>query len=178
DAEVASAVGQALMVLTGISKEIRELEFDVPTQRTLQGAESYAYHAEFTARSPELYQPETLRRILNGKDVSQAEGERRRGVLKKFRLEIGTVFETLGVLCTPSPRVPAPAIADLKQNPDLLRERELLLLRNTRPFNVWGLPAITLPCGFTKAGLPIGLQIAGPHWQEARVLQLAHAYEQ
>jgi aspartyl-tRNA(Asn)/glutamyl-tRNA(Gln) amidotransferase subunit A len=51
-------------------------------------------------------------------------------------------------------------------------------LRNTRPVNVWGLPAISIPCGFTKAGLPIGLQIIGPHWGEARVLQLAHAYEQ
>jgi Asp-tRNA(Asn)/Glu-tRNA(Gln) amidotransferase A subunit family amidase len=61
---------------------------------------------------------------------------------------------------------------------DLLRPRELLLLRNTRPVNVWGLPAISIPCGFTETGLPIGLQIIGPHWAEARVLQVAHAYEQ
>ncbi|MFZ0539014.1 MAG: amidase family protein, partial [Candidatus Sulfotelmatobacter sp.] len=51
-------------------------------------------------------------------------------------------------------------------------------LRNTRPFNVWGLPAISLPCGFTQSGLPIGLQIAGPPWREDLVLRLAHAYEQ
>jgi aspartyl-tRNA(Asn)/glutamyl-tRNA(Gln) amidotransferase subunit A len=51
------------------------------------------------------------------------------------------------------------------------------LLRNTRPFNVWGLPAVSLPCGFTKSGLPIGLQIAGPPWREDLVLRLAHAYE-
>ncbi len=55
---------------------------------------------------------------------------------------------------------------------------ELLLLRNTRPFNIWGLPAISIPCGFTKTGLPIGLQIAGPHWGEGTVLSLAQAYEQ
>jgi len=53
----------------------------------------------------------------------------------------------------------------------------LKLLRNTRPFNVWGLPAISLPCGFTQSALPIGLQIAGPHWREDLVLRLAHAYE-
>jgi aspartyl-tRNA(Asn)/glutamyl-tRNA(Gln) amidotransferase subunit A len=53
----------------------------------------------------------------------------------------------------------------------------LKLLRNTRPFNVWGLPAISVPCGFTQNGLPIGLQIAGPHWREDLVLRLAHAYE-
>jgi len=45
-------------------------------------------------------------------------------------------------------------------------------------FNVWGLPAISVPCGFTQSGLPIGLQIAGPHWREDLVLQLAYAYEQ
>jgi Asp-tRNA(Asn)/Glu-tRNA(Gln) amidotransferase A subunit family amidase len=72
----------------------------------------------------------------------------------------------------------APAIADLKRTPEALRPAELRLLRNTRPFNVWGLPAISVPSGFTQSGLPIGLQIAGPHWREDFVLRLAHAYEQ
>jgi Asp-tRNA(Asn)/Glu-tRNA(Gln) amidotransferase A subunit family amidase len=74
--------------------------------------------------------------------------------------------------------IPAPAIADLKKNPETLRPAELVLLRNTRPFNVWGLPTISVPCGFTKSGLPIGLQIAGPRWREDLVLRLGHAYEQ
>jgi aspartyl-tRNA(Asn)/glutamyl-tRNA(Gln) amidotransferase subunit A len=63
------------------------------------------------------------------------------------------------------------------ESPELLRPRELVLLRNTRPFNVWGLPAISVPCGRTKNGLPIGLQIAGPHWGETILLQAAYAYE-
>jgi aspartyl-tRNA(Asn)/glutamyl-tRNA(Gln) amidotransferase subunit A len=82
------------------------------------------------------------------------------------------------VLVTPTTPAPAPAIAGLKADPDALRPAELKLLRNTRPFNVWGLPAISVPCGFTQSGLPIGLQIAGPHWREDLILQLAHAYEQ
>ena len=49
---------------------------------------------------------------------------------------------------------------------------------NTRPFNGYGLPVVSIPCGFSKAGLPIGLQIAGPLFAEARVLALAHAYQQ
>jgi aspartyl-tRNA(Asn)/glutamyl-tRNA(Gln) amidotransferase subunit A len=49
---------------------------------------------------------------------------------------------------------------------------------NTRPFNAYGLPTITVPCGFSKNGLPIGLQIAGPRFGEAQVLALAHAYQQ
>ena len=69
--------------------------------------------------------------------------------------------------------MPAPAIADLKADPEALRPAELKLLRNTRPFNVWGLPAISVPCGFTQSGLPIGLQIAGAHWREDLVLRLA-----
>jgi aspartyl-tRNA(Asn)/glutamyl-tRNA(Gln) amidotransferase subunit A len=97
--------------------------------------------------------------------------------LAKFRAEVGKIFAEVDVLVTPTVPIPPPTIAELKQNPDQLRERELILLRNTRPFNVWGLPAISVPCGFTESGLPIGLQIAGPHWQETKVLQLAQAYE-
>jgi aspartyl-tRNA(Asn)/glutamyl-tRNA(Gln) amidotransferase subunit A len=50
--------------------------------------------------------------------------------------------------------------------------------RNTSPFDAFGIPTISIPCGFTSAGLPIGLQIAGAPWAEPAVLALAHAYEQ
>jgi len=53
-----------------------------------------------------------------------------------------------------------------------------LLTQYTRPFNLNGFPAITLPCGFSEDGLPIGLQIAGRPFDEATVLRAAHAYEQ
>ncbi|HEX3876730.1 MAG TPA: amidase family protein, partial [Bryobacteraceae bacterium] len=49
---------------------------------------------------------------------------------------------------------------------------------NTRAFNAYGLPVITIPCGFSKDGMPIGLQIAGPMWNEINVLALAHAYQE
>jgi aspartyl-tRNA(Asn)/glutamyl-tRNA(Gln) amidotransferase subunit A len=52
------------------------------------------------------------------------------------------------------------------------------LLRLMRPFNLTGLPAMSVPCGFTSSGLPIGLQIAGKPFDEATVLRVAHAYEQ
>ena len=52
------------------------------------------------------------------------------------------------------------------------------MIRNTLPFNVLGIPTISVPCGFTRAGLPIGVQITGPRLGEARVYALAHAYEQ
>lgn len=176
--EIAAALSQALTVLATFSPEIHDIELPVPTDRTVQSTESYAYHAEFVGRSPELYQPETLRRIQTGANVTAADYILRRCEMEQMRREIGDVFKDVDVLVTPTTPIPPPAVAELKQNPDLLRPRELLLLRNTRPVNVWGLPAISVPCGFTQAGLPIGLQIIGPHWEEARVLQLAHAYEQ
>ena len=178
DPAVASAVEEALGVLSALGGNLSEIEIGVPTDRTLQAAESYANHAEFVARSPELYQPETLRRIRTGEDISAGEVEQRRRELKQIRSEVHKVFEGVDVLVTPTTPVPAAAIDELKQDPDLLRPHELLLLRNTRPVNVWGLPAISIPCGFTTAGLPIGLQIIGPHWKEEGVLRLAYAYEQ
>jgi aspartyl-tRNA(Asn)/glutamyl-tRNA(Gln) amidotransferase subunit A len=178
DPEIASSVEQAIGVLRTLGCDLSEIEIEVPTDRTLQTAESYAYHAEFASRSPELYQPETLRRICKGEDISAAEVEQSRRELKQIRSEIHKIFEGVDVLVTPTAPVPAAAINELKQNPELLRPHELLLLRNTRPVNVWGLPAISVPCGFTTAGLPIGLQIIGPQWREDTVLKLAHAYEQ
>jgi Asp-tRNA(Asn)/Glu-tRNA(Gln) amidotransferase A subunit family amidase len=53
-----------------------------------------------------------------------------------------------------------------------------LYARNTRPFNAYGLPTVSVPCGFSKSGLPIGLQIAGPPWGEESIIRLAYAYEQ
>ena len=178
DAEVASAMEHALRGIATLVAEVKEVRLDVPMDRKLQTAESYAYHSENVAKSPESYQPETLRRIRAGENVSAAEYIRRRRELDEARRCIGGVFGDIDLLVTPTMPMPAPAIADLKADPDALRPAELKLLRNTRPFNVWGLPAISVPCGFTQSGLPIGLQIAGPHWREDLVLRLAQAYEQ
>src|SRR5580658_803282 len=178
DPEVASAIEHALRKISSLGAELRDVKLEVPTDRTLQGAESYAYHAENVAKSPELYQPETLRRIRSGETVTTAEYIQRRREMDEARRNISQVFADMDVLVTPTMPMAAPAIADLKADPEALRPAELKLLRNTRPFNVWGLPAISVPCGFTQSGLPIGLQIAGPHWREDLVLRVAHAYEQ
>src|SRR5580698_6258068 len=172
DKEVAVAVEEALRVIRGLVSEIKDVRLDVPTDRTLQAAESWAVHKENVERSPELYQAETLRRLRTGEKISAAEYMQRRRELEEARRAITAVFSDVDVLITPTMPMPAPASAELKANPEQLR-----LLRNTRPFNVWGLPAISVPCGFTKGGLPIGLQIAGPHWREDLVLRVARTYE-
>jgi Asp-tRNA(Asn)/Glu-tRNA(Gln) amidotransferase A subunit family amidase len=167
----------ALAGLQSLGAELREVQLDVPTERMLQAAESYAYHEESVAKSPELYQAETVRRIGAGEKVTAAEYIQRRREQDESRRNIRAAFADVDVLVTPTMPMPAPAIADLRANPDALRPAELRLLRNTRPFNVWGLPAISVPCGFTQGGLPIGLQIAGAHWREDLVLRVAYAYE-
>jgi aspartyl-tRNA(Asn)/glutamyl-tRNA(Gln) amidotransferase subunit A len=176
--EVAAAVEEALGVIKALVADVKDVTLDVPTNRKLQSAESYAYHAENIAKAPEKYQPETLRRINSGANISAAEYISGRRELDQARRSIREVFSGVDVLITPTVPIPAPAIADLKKTTEALRPAELRLLRNTRPFNVWGLPAISVPCGFTQSALPIGLQIAGPHWREDLVLRLAHAYEQ
>jgi aspartyl-tRNA(Asn)/glutamyl-tRNA(Gln) amidotransferase subunit A len=178
DTEVEAAFVEAVRVLSTLVTEVRDVELDVSTDRTLQSAESYAYHRERVEQSPELYQPETLRRIMAGADVSRQDYERSLKELEVARQKIAGQFRTIDLLITPTIPVPAPSIAELKADPSALRPKEITLLRNTRPWNVWGVPTLSLPCGFTQSGLPIGLQIAGPPWREDLVLRLAHAYEQ
>ena len=177
DDDVRAAVEQALTVIRTLVAEIREIQIEIPADRVVQNAESYAIHADDVSRTPELYQAETVRRIRHGENISAAEYIHRRQELDRERRRAQRIFAEVDLLVTPTTRIPAPAIADLKKDPEALRPAEITLLRNTRPLNVWGLPAISLPCGFTQSGLPIGLQIAGAPWREDLVLQLAHAYE-
>jgi aspartyl-tRNA(Asn)/glutamyl-tRNA(Gln) amidotransferase subunit A len=178
DPEVASAIEHALTGIATLGAYIKEVRIEVPTDRTVQATEAYAYHAEDVAKHPEFYQAETVRRIRTGEKVTAAEYMQKRRELEVARRNIRDVFAEADLLVTPTTPLPAPTIAELRANAEALRPAELKLLRNTRPFNVWGLPAISVPCGFTQSGLPIGLQMAGPHWREDLVLRLAYAYEQ
>jgi len=179
DAEIAAAVEKAIQVIREMGCEIRdELLLDVSTDRTLSSAESWEYHKEFVASSPEFYQPATLARIRSGEKTTQTEIERARLELTSSRESIKEIFKQVDLLLTPTVPIPPPSVAKLKDNPDQLRPTELLMLRNTRPFNVWGIPAISIPCGFTSSGLPIGLQLAAAPWSPDTILHLAHKYEQ
>ncbi len=178
DPEVAACVEDALKFLSAITAGAREASIPVHADRTVAAAEAYAYHEQFASDSPGLYQPETLNRIRAGAQTTAAEYIRKRRELEQLRRQIAGAFQDFDLLLTPTTPVPPPSFAELEAQPAELRSRELLLLRNTRPFNALGLPAISVPCGFTRAGLPVGLQICGPPGGDALVLQLASAYEQ
>jgi len=97
--------------------------------------------------------------------------------LERLRRDILNVFSHVDVLITPTSPLLPPTIAELQAAPEKLRPTELTMLRNTRPFSVTGLPTISLPCGYSESGLPIGFQISGAPGAEATVLALAKAYE-
>jgi aspartyl-tRNA(Asn)/glutamyl-tRNA(Gln) amidotransferase subunit A len=91
--------------------------------------------------------------------------------LDLLRREIKKVFTKVDLLVTPTLPCP-PAMIAQGSDPTAVS------IRNTMPFDVLGLPTISVPCGFTSSRLPIGLQISGAPFAESTVLMLAHAYEQ
>ena len=176
--EIESATTEASCTLGKLCRSVEEISLTFDTDRTLQIAEAWRYHKNFVAKSPELYQPETLRRIRTGEKVSDSVYQEKLKEQQEIRRNIGSLFEKIDLLVTPTVPALAGNIQDLLDHPETLRPLEVELLRNTRPFNVWGLPAISLPCGFAQDGMPIGVQISAAPWREDLVLAAACAYEQ
>ena len=104
--------------------------------------------------------------------------------LAQLRQRIRRAFDSVDAIITPTSPIAPPAISTFDNvysaSPAAANDTDVrrLTLRNTAPFDKYGLPTISVPCGFTRSGLPIGFQISGPPGGEAVVLQLAHAYEQ
>jgi aspartyl-tRNA(Asn)/glutamyl-tRNA(Gln) amidotransferase subunit A len=139
-------------------------------------AEAYEFHKDYVAKSPELYQASTLKRIRAGADVTLSTYMQSRRRLDQARHAAARCFTDVDLLITPTAPVPPFALNELS-DPSTARPLELRMLHNTRPLNLLGLPTISVPCGFTADHLPIGLQISGPPGSEATVLRLARAYE-
>jgi Asp-tRNA(Asn)/Glu-tRNA(Gln) amidotransferase A subunit family amidase len=157
---------------------ISEVKVPIDEDRTVHIYEAYQYHEQFLEEYRDQYDPQTLARILQGKDVSEEQYHAARCNLDALRRRSAEIFRNVDVLITPTVPISPPTIADLQSGLPELRKRELIMLRNTRPFNVLGLPSITLPCGFTADGLPVGMQISAAPGAERKVLAIAHEYEQ
>jgi Asp-tRNA(Asn)/Glu-tRNA(Gln) amidotransferase A subunit family amidase len=178
--DVERATSAALRTLTSLGARALDVTIDtaVDSAIVVLRAEAFAVHEATAASSPELYQPETLKRIRGGAEITASAYIAAKRRLDAARADVRRVFETVDLLVLPTTPVPPPVIDELLADMPNLRAREFVLLRNTRPWNGLGLPAISVPCGFTADGLPIGLQLIGAAGDEARVLALAHAYEQ
>ena len=176
DPEVAAAVEAAARTLEGLGATIEEFELPEVESAYLTGGiiiacEAAAYHAKDLRERPEAFSKELrgsleLGAFYSAVDYLQAQRVRRR-VSEAIR---GAMAPFYAVLSPTSP-VPATPIDDSPPEHNALRHR------NTIPFNLTGLPAISLPCGLTESGLPIGLQIAGLAFDEAGILAVARAYE-
>jgi aspartyl-tRNA(Asn)/glutamyl-tRNA(Gln) amidotransferase subunit A len=175
DAEVGAAMDAALGVLKKLSASMLDVELAPVDTYDALSVETYAYHAALLkdAAKRKLYNPVTLQRIESGAGISAATYFEARRRMIVARNTVGGLFERVDLLVTPTFMRPPPTIEESLRAPP----NEADMIRNTLPFNVYGLPTISVPCGFTRAGLPIGLQITGPALGEARVLALAKAYE-
>jgi aspartyl-tRNA(Asn)/glutamyl-tRNA(Gln) amidotransferase subunit A len=177
DPEVDEAVASALAVLRELGADIREVPLEVSRDRSVIRAESYHYHAQYVAKTPEQYQPETLGKLRLGATVDTAAYITGRREIDRLRRAIPETFQSVDVLVSPTSPIPPPRFADWPAKLEDIMAQEGVILRNTRPFNMYGVPTVSIPCGMTRAGLPIGLQISGPPWAEGRVLTVAAAFE-
>ena len=174
DPEIENAFACALRDLNDLSADILEVDLP-PVPTAVQAPEVYAVHAKYLAASPELYGRWIRERLEQATAIDIVSYIEARQELDRVRRLVTHVFNEVDFLVTPTTPVPPITIEEaLRMSPPLAGE---LWLRNTRTFNVYGLPTISVPCGFTRAGLPIGLQIAGANFGEASLLSFAYAFE-
>ncbi len=176
DPEIEAAISAALEVLRRLTGGLRDVSLPPVSDTiapTIVLAENYAFHAPYFVKTPQLYDAAIGRNLRQGSEVTTAAYIQSRRELDEARRAIGAVFSNVELLVTPTTAVP-PATIEAALRLGI----ELELIRNTAPFNTYGLPTISIPCGFTRSAMPIGIQITGPRFGEAKVLALAHAYEQ
>jgi aspartyl-tRNA(Asn)/glutamyl-tRNA(Gln) amidotransferase subunit A len=178
--EVAACVEAALDVIKKMVARVADVDLEAGAHRTIFNAEIYEYHEAMVTTHPELYQPQTLPRVLKCAGISATDYIRDWRLLAAERHEAEELFQQVDVVVTPTVPVAAPRISDLEAlGIDALRPFETkYLLRNTSPFSVLYWPSVSVPCGSTPEGLPVGLQISSKPGADATVLRLAHAYEQ
>ncbi len=179
DPEIEQATKEALRVLGRLTASTRDVV--LPPYKTLPvvGPEAYAFHAPYFTKTPDRYQAMTRRRLEAGSRVTAAAYIAGRRELDRLRRAVTAVFANVDLLVTPTTPMLPPTVDAALADPGTPPAGGVApSLRNTQPFDIYGLPCISIPCGFTRSGLPIGLSISGPHLGEADVLALADAYEQ
>ena len=178
--ELAPAIYQALRDITAIAPQIRDVSLpyvDPDMFALLQRAEAYAYHRPDFERAPELYGPLLRNRLNMGKALTAAEYAAARHQVDDLRRAIQTTFDEVDLIVTPN-RATSEKLADIRPGDTSILPFSRRVRNTSYSMNVFGIPAVSVPCGFTPSGLPVGIQIAGPMWGEGRVLALARAYQE
>jgi aspartyl-tRNA(Asn)/glutamyl-tRNA(Gln) amidotransferase subunit A len=175
--EIAAAVEDAIRVLAKQVKSVKEVT--LPSAHSIVaglGAELYAYHEDYYMHNKGRYQLRAQHILRDRANLKASDYVRARWEMDLLRRTIDDAFQDFDLVVLPTRRQPPRTIAEA------LKLDESDAARNPESdsngyFNVCGLPAISIPCGFTRDGLPIGLEIAGPHFSESKILALARVYE-
>jgi len=179
EAEVADCFESAVRSLVKLVAYVEDVSVEVQPAWDVRNFEIYRYHRTMIERTPELYDPRTLDRLRASAGVKEIDYVNQRESLKEGSLA-DSLFERVDLVLSPTVPVAAPSVAKLEAMVSpALRAYELhSLLANTIPFSFLWWPSVSVPCGFTKAGLPVGLQISARPGSDLQVLRIADAYEQ
>jgi len=179
--EVAKAVEDATAMLAKMTGGVKEVTLPGVTDFANLGGlgETYAYHEEYFKRQPAKYMLPERRRLesISKDEPKAADYIRAKWALEKLRRTIDDAFMDFDLVVLPTQRILPPLLDDLIKRAHDPKPTDPKVTSNCQPFDVFGIPAVSIPCGFSKSGLPIGLMIAGPRFSEGKVLALAQAYE-
>jgi aspartyl-tRNA(Asn)/glutamyl-tRNA(Gln) amidotransferase subunit A len=176
--EVVSAICEAAKVFESRGCHVQEVNVDwmrdaALANKTMTQSDGAAVHRDRLREHPELFGDDIRRRLEDGAKTTSTEYILARRTQTEVKKRCELFFESYDLLLTPTTPIPAPTI----EGHDAV-EQAGRLTRFTAPFNLMGLPALSIPCGFTKEGLPIGLQIISRAWSDARALNAGYAFEQ
>lgn len=176
--DVLEAIREAAQVFTSLGARVLPVEMNFLREAALANslmtqADGAAFHRERLREHPLGFGEDVRLRLQTGAGFTSSDYALARRTQTETRRRMEFFFQDFDVLLLPSTPITAPFI----EGNDAL-EQARRLTRFTAPFNLTGLPAISIPCGLCGSGLPVGLQIVSAAWKEKRLLQAAQAYEQ
>ena len=177
DPEVLEAVRAAAQVFETLGAHVQPVELNFLREAALANslmtqADGAAFHRERLREHPLGFGEDVRLRLQTGAAYTSSEYSLARRTQTEMRHRMDFFFREFDLLLLPATPIPAPFI----EGSDALAQARRLT-RFTAPFNLTGLPALSIPCGFSTNGLPLGLQIVSPAWSEKKLLRGAQAYE-
>lgn len=182
DQEIKQKIDQAVFRFTQLGAKVIEVELDLSHAAWAQlmtiRSEAYAVHEEHMNQDPCLLHPDVKDRLIASKETAGYEyvkaQELRRQIVQHFK----AVFAKVDALIAPTLAILPPKIGQREVTVNGVKEHVYsAMLRLNGPANLTGLPSLSLPCGFSEGGLPIGMQLIGKHFDEANLYRLAYAFE-
>ncbi|MGQ4808163.1 2-amino-5-chloromuconic acid deaminase [Candidatus Entotheonellaceae bacterium PAL068K] len=185
DPEVVRAVRACGDVLTGLGAHVSSIAFPeaaealaLNPQGLVIAAEAYTIHQTRINSQFEQFDPIIGQRIIHGKQISAAEYLTTTQAWTALRVRAHDALRDVDALLVPTTMIPALPVDEVDASMQVYTERNLQYLRNTAIGNILNLCGLSVPCGFTRAGLPIGLMIYGKPCHEEMVLRVGYAFEQ